>query len=54
MPPTMMTLAESARKSTASCRARNFGYRDRIGLFAGSSKCASSAITPDCCTCLKT
>ena len=29
----MITLTESARKSTASWRARNFGYFDRMVLF---------------------
>jgi hypothetical protein len=38
MPPTIITFAESARKATASCRLRNFGYRERMGLLAGFSK----------------
>ena len=49
MPPTMITLIESARKSSDSWRARNFGYFDRIVLSAGFSKCDSSAMTPVCC-----
>src|SRR5919106_430272 len=53
MPPTMITLTESARKSSASWRAMNFGYFVSSVLCDGFSKCGSSDITPDCCTCLK-
>ena len=34
MPPTMITFTESARKSTAWCRARNFGYFETMLLLA--------------------
>ena len=45
----MITRTESVKKSTAWWLARNFGKREKIDDDCGSSQCASSAITPDCC-----